>query len=142
MAKKGFVQEFKTFISRGNVVDMAVGVIIGSAFTKIVNSLVNDVIMPMLGVVTGGVNFADLKYVITPGTEEVAEVAVKYGQFIQNIIDFLLIAIVVFVMVKMINKMRDAAKKQEEEKPTEPVAPPPTPEDILLLREIRDSLKK
>ena len=142
MAKKGFVQEFKTFISRGNVVDMAVGVIIGSAFTKIVNSLVNDVIMPMLGVVTGGVNFADLKYVITPGTEEVAEVAVKYGQFIQNIIDFLLIAIVVFVMVKMINKMRDAAKKQEEEKPAEPVAPPPTPEDILLLREIRDSLKK
>ncbi len=142
MAKKGFVQEFKTFISRGNVVDMAVGVIIGSAFTKIVNSLVNDVIMPMLGVVTGGVNFADLKYVITPGTEEVAEVAVKYGQFIQNIIDFLLIAIVVFVMVKMINKMRDAAKKKEEEKPAEPVAPPPTPEDILLLREIRDSLKK
>ena len=142
MAKKGFVQEFKTFISRGNVVDMAVGVIIGSAFTKIVNSLVNDVIMPMLGVVTGGVNFADLKYVITPSTEEVAEVAVKYGQFIQNIIDFLLIAIVVFVMVKMINKMRDAAKKKEEEKPAEPVAPPPTPEDILLLREIRDSLKK
>ncbi|MBR5805574.1 MAG: large-conductance mechanosensitive channel protein MscL [Oscillospiraceae bacterium] len=142
MAKKGFVQEFKTFISRGNVVDMAVGVIIGSAFTKIVNSLVNDVIMPMLGVVTGGVNFADLKYIITPGTEEVAEVAVKYGQFIQNIIDFLLIAIVVFVMVKMINKMRDAAKKKEEEKPAEPVAPPPTPEDILLLREIRDSLKK
>ena len=141
MAKKGFVQEFKTFISRGNVVDMAVGVIIGSAFTKIVNSLVNDVIMPMLGVITGGVNFADLKYVITPGTEEVAEVAVKYGQFIQNIIDFLLIAIVVFVMVKMINKMRDAAKKKEEEKPAEPVAPP-TPEDILLLREIRDSLKK
>ena len=142
MAKKGFVQEFKTFISRGNVVDMAVGVIIGSAFTKIVNSLVNDVIMPMLGVITGGVNFADLKYVITPGTEEVAEVAVKYGQFSQNIIDFLLIAIVVFVMVKMINKMRDAAKKKEEEKPAEPVAPPPTPEDILLLREIRDSLKK
>ena len=142
MAKKGFVQEFKTFISRGNVVDMAVGVINGSAFTKIVNSLVNDVIMPMLGVITGGVNFADLKYVITPGTEEVAEVAVKYGQFIQNIIDFLLIAIVVFVMVKMINKMRDAAKKKEEEKPAEPVAPPPTPEDILLLREIRDSLKK
>ena len=142
MEKKGFIQEFKTFISRGNVVDMAVGVIIGSAFTKIVNSLVNDVVMPVLGVITGGVNFADLKYVITPGTEEVAEVAIKYGQFIQNIIDFLLIAFVVFVMVKMINKMRDAAKKKEEEKPAEPVAPPPIPEDILLLREIRDSLKK
>ncbi|MBQ3008523.1 MAG: large-conductance mechanosensitive channel protein MscL [Oscillospiraceae bacterium] len=142
MEKKRFIQEFKTFISRGNVVDMAVGVIIGSAFTKIVNSLVNDVVMPMLGVVTGGINFADLKYVITPATEEVAEVAIKYGQFIQNIIDFLLIAVVVFAMVKMINKMRDAAKKKEEEKPAEPVAPPPTPEDILLLREIRDSLKK
>ena len=75
MEKKGFVQEFKTFISRGNVVDMAVGVIIGSAFTKIVNSLVNDVLMPALGVLTGGVNFADLKFVITPATEEVAEVA-------------------------------------------------------------------
>ena len=77
MEKKRFIQEFKTFISRGNVVDMAVGVIIGSAFTKIVNSLVNDVVMPMLGVVTGGINFADLKYVITPATEEVAEVAIK-----------------------------------------------------------------
>lgn len=136
------IQEFKTFISRGNVVDMAVGVIIGSAFTKIVNSLVNDVFMPALSVITGGVNFSDLKYVITPATEEVAEVAIKYGAFIQNIVDFLLIAMVVFMMVKMINKMRDAAKKKEEEAPREPVAPPPTPEDILLLREIRDSLKK
>lgn len=135
------IQEFKTFISRGNVVDMAVGVIIGSAFTKIVNSLVNDVFMPALSVITGGVNFSDLKYVITPATEEVAEVAIKYGAFIQNIVDFLLIAMVVFMMVKMINKMRDAAKKKEEA-PREPVAPPPTPEDILLLREIRDSLKK
>ena len=141
MEKKGFIQEFKTFISRGNVVDMAVGVIIGSAFTKIVNSLVNDVFMPALSVITGGVNFSDLKYVITPATEEVAEVAIKYGVFIQNIVDFLLIAMVVFMMVKMINKMRDAAKKKEEA-PREPVAPPPTPEDILLLREIRDSLKK
>ena len=136
------IQEFKTFISRGNVVDMAVGVIIGSAFTKIVNSLVNDVFMPALSVITGGVNFSDLRYVITPATEEVAEVAIKYGAFIQNIVDFLLIAMVVFMMVKMINKMRDAAKKKEEEAPREPVAPPPTPEDILLLREIRDSLKK
>lgn len=135
------IQEFKTFISRGNVVDMAVGVIIGSAFTKIVNSLVNDVFMPALGVITGGINFSELKYVITPATEEVAEVAIKYGMFLQNIIDFLLIAMVVFAMVKIINKMRDAAKK-EEEKPAEPAAPPPTPEDILLLREIRDSLKK
>ena len=92
-------------------------------------------------VITGGVNFSDLRYVITPATEEVAEVAIKYGAFIQNIVDFLLIAMVVFMMVKMINKMRDAAQKKEEA-PREPVAPPPTPEDILLLREIRDSLKK
>lgn len=115
MEKKGFVQEFKTFISRGNVVDMAVGVIIGSAFTKIVNSLVNDVLMPALGVLTGGVNFADLKFVITPATEEVAEVAIKYGAFVQNIIDFLLIAIVVFAMVKMINKIRDLGKEETAE---------------------------
>ena len=113
MEKKGFVQEFKTFISRGNVVDMAVGVIIGSAFTKIVNSLVNDVLMPALGVLTGGVNFADLKFVITPATEEVAEVAIKYGAFVQNIIDFLLIAIVVFVMVKFINGLRNQVKSEE-----------------------------
>ena len=138
MEKKGLVQEFKAFISRGNVVDMAVGVIIGSAFTKIVNSLVNDVFMPVLGVITGGVNFAELKYVITPATEEVAEVAIKYGSFIQNIVDFLLIAAVVFAMVKMINKMR---APKEEPKKEEPAAPPPTPEEILLLREIRDSLK-
>ena len=113
MEKKGFVQEFKTFISRGNVVDMAVGVIVGSAFTKIVNSLVNDVFMPILSIITGGVNFADLKYVITPATEEVAEVAIKYGAFVQNIIDFLLIAIVVFVMVKFINGLRNQVKPEE-----------------------------
>ena len=114
MEKKGFVREFKEFISRGNVVDMAVGVIIGSAFTKIVNSLVNDVLMPALSVITGGVNFADLKYVITPATEEVAEVAIKYGVFVQNIIDFLLIAIVVFTMVKFINKLHNVGKKDDE----------------------------
>ncbi len=139
MEKKGIVQEFKAFISRGNVVDMAVGVIIGSAFTKIVNSLVNDVFMPALSVVTGGVNFTDMKYVITPATETAAEVAIRYGAFIQNIVDFLLIAMVVFAMVKMINKLR---APKEEPKKEEPAAPPPTPEDILLLREIRDSLKK
>lgn len=139
MEKKGIVQEFKAFISRGNVVDMAVGVIIGSAFTKIVNSLVNDVFMPALSVVTGGVNFTDMKYVITPATETTAEVAIKYGAFVQNIVDFLLIAMVVFAMVKMINKLR---APKEEPKKEEPAAPPPTPEDILLLREIRDSLKK
>ena len=115
MAKKGFIEEFKEFISRGNVIDMAVGVIVGSAFTKIVNSLVNDVVTPMLSVLTGGVNFTDLKLVITPGTEEVAEVAIKYGVFLQNVIDFLLIAIVVFIMVKLINKLRNQVKKDPQE---------------------------
>ena len=136
----GLVQEFKTFISRGNVIDMAVGVIIGSAFTAIVNSLVKDVVMPVISVITGGVDFTDWKYVITPGTEEVAECAVLYGQFIQNIINFLLIAVVVFAMVKIINSLK--RKKKEEEKPETPPAPPAPPEDVVLLREIRDLLKK
>lgn len=135
----GLVQEFKTFISRGNVIDMAVGVIIGSAFTAIVNSLVKDIVMPVISVITGGVDFTEWKYVITPGTEEVAECAVLYGQFIQNIINFLLIAVVVFVMVKFINSLK---RKKEEEKPATPPAPPAPPEDVVLLREIRDLLKK
>ena len=135
----GLLQEFKTFISRGNVIDMAVGVIIGTAFTAIVNSLVKDVVMPVISVITGGVDFTDWKWVITEGTEEVAECAVLYGQFIQNIINFLLIAIVVFAMVKVISALK---YKKEEEKPAEPAAPPAPPEDIVLLREIRDLLKK
>lgn len=114
MEKKGFIREFKEFISRGNVLDMAVGVIVGSAFTKIVNSLVNDVFMPALSVITGGVNFSELKFVITPATEEAAEVAIRYGSFIQNVVDFLLIAIVVFTMVKFINKLRDSIRKEEK----------------------------
>ena len=133
------LQEFKAFISRGNVIDMAVGVIIGSAFTAIVNSLVNDVVMPVISVITGGVDFTDWKWVITPGTEEIAECAVRYGQFIQNIINFLLIAIVVFVMVKLINSLH---RKKKEETPAGPPAPPAPPEDVVLLREIRDLLKK
>lgn len=140
MAKKGFMAEFKEFISRGNVMDMAVGVIIGSAFTAIVNSLVNDMIMPLVGVVVGGVSFNELKWVITPGTEEVAEVAVKYGAFIQNIVNFLLIAVVVFTMVKLINSFHK--KKEEEPAPAEPAPEPEPSEEVLLLREIRDSLKK
>ena len=134
----GLLQEFKTFISRGNVIDMAVGVIIGSAFTAIVNSLVKDVVMPAISVLTGGVDFTDWKYVITEGTEEVAECAILYGQFIQNIINFLLIAVVVFAMVKVINSL----KSKKEEAPAAPPAPPAPPEDVVLLREIRDLLKK
>ena len=141
---KNFVNEFKAFISRGNVVDMAVGVIVGSAFTAIVNSLVKDVVTPCIGVLTGGVDFTQMKYVITPGTEEVAEVAILYGNFIQAIVNFLIIAFVVFCMVKMINtmrkKMEEAAKKEEEAAP--PPAPPAPSAEVVLLTEIRDLLKK
>ena len=140
---KKFMDEFKAFISRGNVVDMAVGVIVGSAFTAIVNSLVKDVVTPFIGVLTGGVDFTQMKYVITPAVGETPEVAILYGNFIQAIINFLIIAFVVFCMVKMINSMRakmEAAKKKEEE--AAPAEPPKPSEEVLLLTEIRDLLKK
>ena len=138
MEKKGFIAEFKEFISRGNVIDMAVGVIIGGAFTTIVNSLVNDVIMPFLGLIIGGFNFSVLKIVLTAAAGDTPETAIMYGSFIQNIINFLLIALVVFTMVKIINRFR---RKKEEPAP-EPAPEPEPPEEVLLLREIRDSLKK
>ena len=128
-----FFGEFKKFIARGNVIDMAVGIIIGSAFTKIVTSLVNDVVTPAIGILTGKVNVADLAYTI-PNTE----IAIKYGSFLQAVIDFLIIAFVVFVMVNAINNFHDKLKKKEEEKPEEP--PKPTKEEELLT-EIRDLLK-
>lgn len=134
------IDEFKTFIARGNVIDMAVGIIIGTAFTKIVNSLVADVITPAISVITGKVNFSTLKYVIAEATETTAENAIKYGSFIQAVIDFLIIAIVVFAMVKIINTTKARfEKKQEEIKEEEP--PKPSNEEILLT-EIRDLLKK
>lgn len=133
---KGLLHEFKVFISRGNVIDLAVGVIIGSAFTAIVNSLVNDIVMPVIGVIIGGINFEDLKWVITPTSGDVAECAIRYGTFLQSIVNFLLIALVVFTMVKLINLTH--RKKAEEA----PAAPPAPPEDVVLLREIRDLLKK
>ena len=134
--KKGFIGEFKEFISRGNVVDMAVGVVIGGAFTAIVNSLVNDVIMPMVGAIVGGINFANLKIVIRPAEGDLAEAAICYGNFIQAIVNFLIVAFVLFCVVKGMNKLR---KKEEEA----PVPEPPKPsEEVLLLREIRDALKE
>ncbi|MBQ9845223.1 MAG: large-conductance mechanosensitive channel protein MscL [Oscillospiraceae bacterium] len=140
---KNFINEFKAFISRGNVVDMAVGVIVGSAFTAIVNSLVKDVVTPFIGVLTGGVDFTQMKYVITPAVGDTPEVAILYGSFIQAIINFLIIAFVVFCMVKMINtmraKMEEQKKKEEAAKPAEPPKPS---EEVLLLTEIRDLLKK
>lgn len=155
--KKSIFTEFKEFISRGNVMDMAVGVIIGGAFTKIVNSLVSDVITPALGKVTGGVEFSDMKIVLeqeVPAvldeagavvTEAVPEVAIRYGVFLDAIINFLLIAVCVFAMVKVINTVKEKAealKKKEEEKVAEE-APAPAPDPQLeLLTEIRDLLKK
>jgi len=130
-------KEFKTFIARGNVIDMAVGIIIGSAFTKIVTSLVNDIITPAIGLVTGKVNVAELAYTIK-GQKEGADIVLKYGSFIQAIIDFLIIAFVVFLMVTAINKFHDKLSKKEEEAPAEP--PKPTKEEELLT-EIRDLLK-
>ena len=150
--KSGIIGEFKTFISRGNVLDMAVGLIIGSAFTAIVNSLVSDIFMPLLGMVTGKVDFSEMKIVlqdaVTEGGEIITpEVSVNYGSFIQYIINFLLIAISVFIMVKAINVIREKAdkKKKEEEEAAaaeaEAAAAEPDPQ-LVLLEEIRDLLKE
>jgi len=128
------LNDFKKFIVRGNVVDLAVAVIIGGAFGKIVTSFVNDVIMPLIGIILGKVNFKSLKWVIEEAVGDTPEVAVNYGMFIQNIVDFVIIGFVIFVMVKVIEKSR---KKPE----VIPEAPAPTPEDILLLTEIRDLLR-
>ena len=142
----GFIKEFQEFAVRGNVMDMAVGVIIGGAFGKIVTSLVNDIIMPPLGLITGN-GFADLKLVLKHGvaavtdasgnivTPEIAEVALNYGNFIQNTVDFIIIAFVIFLLIKGMNSLR---KKEEPA----PVAPAEDPADIALLKEIRDELKK
>lgn len=125
---KSFIKEFKEFISRGNVIDLAVAVVIGGAFTKIVNSLVNDIIMPIIGVIIGGINFEHL--MITVGTAEI-----KYGMFIQAVVNFLLIAFVIFSIIKAINTFN----KKKEDAPEEPEKPS---EDIVLLTEIRDLLRK
>lgn len=140
MEKKGIVAEFKEFITRGNVMDMAVGIIMGGAFTAIVTSLVNDLLMPVIGVLFGGLDFSTLKYVVRAADEAagIEEAAIKYGSFIQAIVNFLLIAVVIFLMVKGINKMR---RKKEEPAPAP--APDPEPsEEVKLLTEIRDALKK
>ena len=149
MAKKsGFFSEFKKFIARGNVVDMAVGVVVGAAFTAIVNQLVQGIINPLIGKLFGDINLSDLKVVLTEavmdaeGVVTKPEVAIMYGAFIQAIINFLLVAFSVFLIVRTINKAKDAMKKKEiEEKKEEAKVAEPS-EEILLLREIRDSLKK
>lgn len=130
---KGFIAEFKKFIARGNVLDLAIGVIIGGAFTSIVNSLVNDIFMPIIGILFGGIDFTELKYVITPAAGDVPESAIYYGNFIQNVVNFLLVSFVIFCVAKAVNRFHQ--KKQQ-------AAPAPkTSEEVLLLREIRDLMK-
>ncbi|MDP2237188.1 MAG: large-conductance mechanosensitive channel protein MscL [Bacteroidales bacterium] len=139
----GFVSEFKTFAMRGNVMDMAVGIIIGGAFGKIVASFVSDVIMPPIGLLVGGVDFSDLKVVmkeaVMQGSEVVTSaVTINYGSFLSTVIDFIIIAFAIFMMIKAMNKM----KKKEEAVPAPAPAPPAPSNEEKLLAEIRDLLKK
>lgn len=129
------VDEFKSFAMKGNVIDMAVGIIIGAAFGKIVASLVTDVIMPPLGLLIGGVNFTDLKFVMKAATETSPAVTLNYGNFLQVVFDFLIVAFAVFMVIKAII----AAKKKQEQIPASPAAPS---KEEQLLTEIRDLLKK
>lgn len=129
------LKDFKEFALKGNVLDLAVAVVIGGAFGKIVASLVNDIIMPLIGILLGGVNFSGLKYVITPASGEVAESAILYGQFIQSVFDFVIIAFSIFLFVRLLTSM----KKQ---KPIEEEAPLAISNEEVLLSEIRDLLKE
>jgi large conductance mechanosensitive channel len=131
----GMMQEFKEFAVKGNVVDMAVGIIIGGAFGKIVSSFVADVIMPPIGVILGGVDFSNLAITLKEAAGEAPAVLISYGKFIQSVVDFTIIAFAIFIAIKAINKL----KKQEEEKPETP--PAPSNEEVLL-SEIRDLLKQ
>ncbi|MBD8897456.1 large-conductance mechanosensitive channel protein MscL [Rhodanobacter sp. DHG33] len=130
------LQEFKAFAMRGNVMDMAVGIVIGGAFGKIVSSLVSDVIMPPIGMLTGGIDFSAMKWVLKPGDDsdpkhKIAEVAINYGTFINTIITFIIVAFAIFMVIKLMNRMQ---QKKEE-------APAAPPADVVLLTEIRDLLK-
>lgn len=126
------LQEFKKFAMKGNVVDLAVGVVIGSAFGKIVSSFVSDIIMPPIGLLTGGVDFSNLVITLKKASDNIPAVTINYGLFINSVIDFLIIAFSIFVAIKQLEKL----KKKEEKEVTKPT------EEILLLREIRDSLKR
>lgn len=132
---KKFIEEFKAFAVKGNVIDMAVGVIIGSAFGKIVTSLVNDILMPLIGIIIGGIKFDTLML-------KVGDSEIKYGAFIQNIIDFLIIALCVFMFVKIMTRLSNIRKKEVEEKEAEEEKEPEKPADIVLLEQIRDLLEK
>jgi len=131
-----FLNEFKAFAMKGNVIDMAVGIIIGAAFGKIVSSIVNDIIMPPIGLLVGGVNFTDLKVVMKAAVGDVPAVTLNYGNFLQVTLDFLIVAFSIFMVIKAMN----AAKRKQEAAPPPPL-PAPTKEEVLLT-EIRDLLKK
>lgn len=126
---KNIIKEFKEFIARGNVIDLAVGVIVGSAFGKIVTSLVNDILMPIIGVILGGINFTSL-------TIRFNDATIYYGNFVQNVIDFLIVAFCIFMFVKTINILTSKAKKKEEKEEEK------KSDEVILLEEIRDLLKK
>ena len=126
------LKEFKEFAIKGNVIDMAIGIIIGTAFGKIVSSFVSDIIMPPIGVLTGGVDFSNLTIILKEASEGVEAVTLNYGIFINTTIDFIIIAFAIFIVIKQINSL----KKKEETKPTK------SSEEVILLKEIRDSLKK
>ena len=130
--KKGFFKEFKEFITKGNILDMAVGVVIGGAFGKIVSSLVDDLIMPLIGSLIGGFDFTNLKATIK-------DVDINYGNFIQTTVDFLIIAFCIFLIIRGITRAK--RKKEEAEAAAAAAAPAPKPEDVALLEEIRDLLK-
>lgn len=131
------LKEFKEFAVKGNVLDLAVGVVIGAAFGKIVTSLVNDIIMPIAGILTGGMDFKDLKLVLRPAHGKVEALTLNYGMFIQNIVDFFIVAFSIFLFIKLISKFK---KEKEVEVIEEKVVE--TPQEVLLLQEIRDLLNK
>lgn len=144
MGKSNLLKEFKAFAMKGNVIDMAVGVVIGGAFGKIVSSLVADVIMPPIGLLIGGVNFTNLQLILKPEEiaadgSTIAAVTLNYGNFLQQTFDFLIIAFSIFLFIKLINRLTEKAKKEEEAKPAAP--PAPSKEEVLLT-EIRDLLKE
>lgn len=132
----GVLREFKEFAMRGNVMDLAVGVIIGASFGKIVSSLVADVIMPPVGMLLGGVDFTSLKLNLAAPIDGMKSATLNYGNFIQTLVDFTIVAFCIFLIVKGLNTL-----KRRMEKPEEPAAPPPPPADVVLLTEIRDLLK-
>jgi len=136
---KGFLREFKEFISRGNVLDMAVGIIVGAAFTSIVNSLVNDIVMPLVGYIIHGINFSDIKLVLAPPQGDTPEVAILYGSFFQQIVVFLITAMSVFLLMKILGSIRHKKEAAEAEAPP---APPEPPQEAVLLAEIRDLLRE